>query len=70
MRLRSPSIEFTNLCTSVKFHTTTSLHSIVKENFEELKEADDLCTGYIEPGHGWKGKGQWINNNEDLREML
>lgn len=28
-----------------------------------------MCVGYIEPGHGWKGKQQWINANEDLGEM-
>ena len=25
--------------------------------------------GYIEPGHGLKGKQQWINGDDDLAEM-
>ena len=25
--------------------------------------------GYIEPGHGTKGRKQWLNNDEDVREM-
>ena len=25
--------------------------------------------GYIEPGHGLKGKNRWLNNDEDLLEM-
>ena len=28
--------------------------------------SDDLCVGYIEPDHGWRGK---LNNNDDIKEL-
>lgn len=28
-----------------------------------------MHAGYIEPGHGWKGKQLWINHDKDLDEM-
>jgi hypothetical protein len=29
----------------------------------------DTELGYIEPGHGLKGKKQWLNNDDDLKDM-
>ena len=47
------------------------------DSLTELKEAinhvcKDVSTeklGYIEPGHGSKGKQQWLTSNEDLMDM-
>jgi hypothetical protein len=25
--------------------------------------------GYIEPGHGWRGKQQWLNSDTDMNEL-
>lgn len=54
---------------SVEFRTVKSLEKFIKANFKEFKEADAMCIGYVEPGHGWKGKQQWINTDEDLGEL-
>ena len=36
--------------------------------FEHLQE-NVLDMGFIEPGHGVKGKQQWLTENADLEEM-
>lgn len=55
--------------TNVKFKTPTHLESKLKEHFSELNECKHFCMGYIEPGHGWKGKQRWITDGEDLLDM-
>ena len=44
----------------------------VSEVFEELKNSLEINAsqlGYIEPGHGLKGKQRWITEDEDLETM-
>ena len=47
------------------------MEMFLKAEFDELEGYDDnnLCFGYVEPGHGWKGKQVWLNTNDDLREL-
>lgn len=52
-----------------EFESVQSLQSFLRTKFVELKEVDDMCVGYVKPGHGWKGKQQWLNSEEDLTEM-
>lgn len=54
-----------------KFETVAHLSSKLVEDFEELKPLDEQCLslGYIEPGHGCKGKQRWLYSDEDLQEM-
>ena len=53
----------------IKFSSSISLQGKLKERFGELKEENDMCIGYVEPGHGWRGKQRWITADEDLRAM-
>lgn len=46
----------------------TTLESLI----EEIKSSLDVAPhhiGYIEPGHGMKGKNRWLTNDKDLLEM-
>ena len=54
-----------------KFASVAQLTSKLVESFEELHSQDDsgLSVGYVEPGHGFKGKQRWLYSNEDLCEM-
>ena len=54
-----------------KFTSVTQLESKLVENFDTLRPVDEngLSMGYIEPGHGYKGKQRWLCCDEDLREM-
>ena len=54
-----------------RFVTVSQLSSKLVENFEELRPVDSsgLSMGYIEPGHGYKGKQRWLCVDEDLCEM-
>ena len=38
-----------------------SITEVITDNFDEI--------GYIEPGHGMKGKKLWITRDDDLKEM-
>lgn len=59
-----------NIRDGILFDSVASLSEFLKEKFEEFKESDGkLCVGYIEPGHGWKGKQQWINTDDDVKEL-
>jgi len=56
-----------------------SVHKVKSTKFETLDELRDCLSGalpcgftqlgYIEPGHGLKGKMQWIAGDDDLTEM-
>ena len=44
----------------------------LEELVNELKltlKVNSQEIGYVEPGHGLKGKNRWLNNNEDIAEM-
>ena len=48
------------------------MESFLKENFSELHSGDEqgkLTFGYIIPGHGLKGKQEWITEDGDLENM-
>ena len=45
---------------------------IVKEIFKEFKDSLEIVAcqiGYIEPGHGLKGKQRWLSDEEDIEAM-
>jgi len=56
-----------------------SMHKMDSSRFETLDELRDVLSGvlpcgfnqlgYIEPGHGLKGKTQWLTEDDDLNEM-
>ena len=55
-----------------KFVSVVQLSSKLIESFEELHCSDEsnvLSMGYIEPGHGYKGKQRWLCSDEDLHDM-
>lgn len=54
---------------SVKFESVNLLEQFIKDKFKEFRECNSMCIGYIEPGHGWKGKQRWINTDEDVNEL-
>ena len=44
----------------------------VKEIFKEFKDSLEIVAcqiGYIEPGHGLKGKQRWLSHEEDIEAM-
>ena len=49
----------------VKFSSVSSLQEHLAKELEEVV----LDIGYIEPGHGIKGKQMWLVENADLSEM-
>jgi hypothetical protein len=63
-----------------KDYSIKRLHNITKK-FQTIKDFEmavvDVCSeklslenfGYIEPGHGAKGKQRWLISNEDLNDM-
>lgn len=54
----------------MKFVTIADFNSQLKSSFVELESKEALLTfGYITPGHGFKGRQQWINEDRDLDEM-
>ena len=49
------------------------MESFLKENFSELHSGDEqgkLTFGYIIPGHGLKGKQEWITEDGDLENYV
>ena len=53
-----------------KFVNMEQLEGFVKSTFKEYQNYDSvLCMGYVEPGHGWKGKQQWVNSDNDVVEL-
>ena len=45
------------------------LDSNLKDEIGRLVRAQFSNVGYIRPGHGWKGKQELIDSNDDLQEM-
>ena len=41
----------------------------IRDRLTELLPCDFRKFGYIEPGHGLKGRSQWISDEEDLESM-
>ena len=54
-----------------KFSSVAQLALKLIEAFDELHPVDEkgLSMGYVEPGHGYKGKQRWLCSDEDLHEM-
>ena len=45
----------------------------MKSNFPKdmtVPDGDELEFGYIEPGHGSKGKKDWISSDNDVFDMV
>ena len=56
------------LCKDIK-----DLKEIILDNFPEtelLPDDQDMEFGYIEPGHGLRGKKEWLSMDDDVTEML
>ena len=51
------------------FKTVSHLTTKLKEKYAELEPCRELRVGYMDPGHGWKGKQRWITCDEDLKDM-
>ena len=51
------------------FKTVSHLTAKLKEKYAELEPCRELRVGYMDPGHGWKGKQRWITCDEDLKDM-
>ena len=55
-----------------EFDSITSLKKQLKHDFDDILHdvaEDAIQMGYIEPGHGIKGRQHWIADDEDLRDM-
>ena len=52
---------------SEQFTSVEQFESKLKERFDNLKGT--LSFGYIEPGHGLKGRQQWIIDDHDIVDM-
>ena len=50
-----------------RFKNIDDLKAMIHDDFTELPLDGDI--GYVEPGHGAKGKQRWLNSSEDLAEM-
>ena len=42
---------------------------VLKDEIGRLVRAQFSNVGYIRPAHGWKGKQELIDSNDDLQEM-
>ena len=57
---------------SVRFESVNALKYRLKQNFSDILgdvKEDEIEMGFIEPGHGAKGKQHWIVDDDDLRHM-
>lgn len=52
-----------------KFHDLDNLKKRVSEEFEEQINGSIKQIGYIEPGHGLRGKQRWLTSSVELEEM-
>ena len=50
-----------------RFSDVSDLKAKLQELF--LKETGEIDVGYIEPGHGARGKLRWLSNSADLEDM-
>ncbi len=53
----------------VKKMHVNSRFAAIREEFKKLLEITTAQIGYIEPGHGLKGKQRWLTDNDDIEEM-
>lgn len=51
------------------FKTVSHLEKKLKGKYPQLEPCKALRFGYMDPGHGWKGKQRWISCNDDLQDM-
>ena len=68
---RSKKSEFRvyNVRDEVRFTDMDNLRSFIRARFKEFADCDDIYIGYIEPGHGWKGKQTWLSSDEDIKDL-
>ncbi len=55
-----------------RFESVIALKRKLKKNFSDILgdvTEDEIEMGFIEPGHGAKGKQQWLMDTDDLRDM-
>ena len=52
-----------------QFTSLDNLKAKVKDECGDKVDPEIEQLGYIEPGHGLRGKQRWLNSDEDLREM-
>ncbi len=58
--------------TSEYFRTVPTLQKRLAEDFKDIlgdTHASHIEAGYVEPGHGAKGRQRWIVSDEDLGDM-
>ena len=55
--------------TRTVFKTVSHLTTKLRERYAELEPCKELRVGYMDPGHGWKGKQRWITCDDDLKDM-
>lgn len=60
--------EIVRLKSKRKYESVDKLKEQILEEFTE-KVMGPLKLGYIEPGHGLRGKQQWLSLNDDLMRM-
>ncbi len=56
----------------MRFRTVKRLQTSLKASFADAfaeMTPQDIEVGYIEPGHGARGKQRWITTTEDLKDM-
>ena len=60
-----------NIRDCAAFETMKSLEEFIKSKFSEFSDNSTgmMSIGYVEPGHGWKGKQMWLNNDEDIDDL-
>ena len=68
-RYKKSEYRIHNLRDEAKFEKMENLQVFIKTKFKVFADHNDLCIGYVEPGHGWKGKYLWLNNDEDIKEL-
>ena len=57
------------LSSKIRFEALEDLKKQVLEEFNQQVQDPIKQIGYIEPGHGLRGKVRWLSSNVDLQEM-
>ena len=68
-RMRKSEYQVKKWRTNIKFKSLTQLEAMLKDKFSEFKMGEGCHVGYIEPGHGWKGKQTLVTDEDDLKDM-
>ena len=55
--------------TSKEFRSVSELKDYICEALQDSVEIPLSVIGYIEPGHGMRGKQRWLSSDEDLKDM-